>query len=170
MAYEARALANLLLDLGDELGLPMTHMALHKVAFYAHGWRLAQTGEPLISDEFEAWEHGPVLPTVYAAFKSAGREPVKDRALRFNPVTQERSVARAVPSADDLDFLRDIVRAYGRLDALTLSDMTHRQGGPWDRVWNAGGGRVTLGMRIKNSAIKDDFLAQAAGGARNFRA
>jgi uncharacterized phage-associated protein len=160
MTYEPRATANLLLDLADELRLPLTHMALHKVAYYAHGWRLAASNVPLLTDEFEAWEHGPVLSTVYNAFKGAGREAIRGRAYRFDPVSQQRSIATAAFLMEDRAFLRDIVKAYGRLDALTLSDMTHRRGGPWDLVWNAGGGRVTLGMRIKNEAIRSDFLEQ----------
>ncbi|HWX48162.1 MAG TPA: type II toxin-antitoxin system antitoxin SocA domain-containing protein [Roseomonas sp.] len=139
--------------------LPLTHMALHKVAYYAHGWRLAETGCPLLTEEFEAWEHGPVLPTVYGAFKAAGRTPISFRAERFNPATQQRSVARGNFSPADRAFLRNILRAYGRLDALTLSDMTHRKGGPWDRVWNAADGKITLGMKIKNQAIRAAFLA-----------
>jgi uncharacterized phage-associated protein len=169
MAYEPRALANHLLDVADALGLPLTHMAVHKIAYFAHGWHLAQTGAPLIAEEFEAWEYGPVLPTVYAAFKDAGRQPVRSRAVVFNPVTQQRATANASVAPDDAALIRDVVRAYGRMNALTLSDLTHRPGGPWDRVWNAGNGRVTLGMRIRHDAIRADFLhAGTAQGAPGF--
>ena len=60
MAYDGRAVANLLLDLADTLGLRLTHMAVHKIAFFAHGWRLADRNEPLIRQQFEAWNYGPV--------------------------------------------------------------------------------------------------------------
>ena len=160
MAYEARALANHLLDIADDLRMPLTHMALHKVAYFAHGWRLAERGEVLVVDDFEAWEHGPVLPSVYAAFKGAGRAAVVGRAETFDPVSQVRAVARGRVSVGDHHFLRDIVKAYGRLNALTLSDMAHRPGGAWDQVWNAKSGRVTLGMRISNEAIRIDFGQQ----------
>lgn len=165
MPYEARALTNRLLDLADLQGLSLTHMALHKIAYFAHGWRLAERGEPLVSEVFEAWEHGPVLPSVYGAFKGFGRTPVTGRAERLDPVSQTRRVAAASFPADDLEFLKNIVGAYGRLNAFVLSDLTHRPGGPWDRVWNAAGGRVALGMRIKNSAILADFLSEQAHGA-----
>lgn len=164
MAYEPRALANHLLDVADALGLPLTHMAVHKIAYFAHGWHLAQTAEPLITEEFEAWEYGPVLPTLYAAFKDAGRQPVRSRAVAFNPVTQHRTIAHARVAPKDAALIRDIMRAYGRMNALTLSDLTHRPGGPWDRVWNAGNGRVILGMRIRHDAIRMDFLR--AGSTR----
>ncbi len=164
MAFEARALANQILDLAEELRLPLTHMSLHKIAYFAHGWWSAQHGAPLVAEEFEAWEHGPVLPSVYGAFKTAGRKPITWRAEKFDPVTQIRTKASADFSTDDIAFLKNIVNAYGRLNALTLSDMTHRPGSPWDCVWNAGGGRVTLGMRIKHEAIRAEFLQNVSEG------
>ena len=42
MSYDCRAIANAVLDLGDQLKLRLTHMAVHKVMYYAHGWHLAQ--------------------------------------------------------------------------------------------------------------------------------
>lgn len=163
MPYEVRAVANLILDIADAMRLPVTHMALHKIAYYAHGWRLAESNQALVGEEFEAWEYGPVLPTVYSAFKSAGGKPILFRAERFNPVTQGRNIAQADFSSPDQAFFRNIVRAYGRLDALTLSAMTHRPGGAWDMVWNSPPGRVNLGMRIKDEAIRAEFLTESSG-------
>lgn len=161
MAYEARAVANALLDCGDEMGLSITHMALHKIAFHTHGWHLARMDKPIVTERFEAWEHGPVLPSVYAAFKIAGRSAITFRAERFDPATQRRFLATANFPTDVRQFFRDMIRAYGRFDALTLSDMTHRSGDAWDRVWNARNGRITLAMRISDDEIRGDFLRRA---------
>jgi uncharacterized phage-associated protein len=159
MAYDARAVANLLLDLADELGLSLTHMAIHKIAYFAHGWRLAQRGEPLVRQQFEAWDYGPVLRSIYDAFKAAGRAKIATRAQGFDPVARVSFPVQANFPAEDREFLRAILLAYGRYSATHLSDLTHRRGGAWDRVWNAPDGRVTLGMRIPDQAIRDDFLA-----------
>jgi uncharacterized phage-associated protein len=158
MAYEARALVNHILDVADVHGTPLTHMALHKIAYFAHGWKLAQTENSLVADEFEAWEYGPVLATVYPAFKDAGRQPLKSRAMSFDPVSQQRTTAYADIADADALLIRDVLRAYGRMNALVLSDLTHRPGGPWDAVWNSRNGKVNLGMRIMNDAIAADFL------------
>ena len=159
MAYDGRAVANLLLDLADELGLSLTHMALHKVAFFAHGWRLAESGGPLIRQQFEAWDYGPVLRPVYDAFKSAGRTKITARAHGFDPVERTPFLVTADFSSGDQGFLRAVLAAYGRYSAPQLSDMTHRAGSAWDRVWNAPDGKITLGMRIPNQHIREDFLA-----------
>lgn len=165
MAYDGRAVANLLLDLAEELGLSMTHMALHKIAYFAHGWRLAQEGQPLIRQPFEAWQYGPVLNSVYQAFKKSGDKKITTRATGFDPVEERSFVMREDFSLPDRAFLRDILLAYGSRSAPELSRMTHRPGGPWDQVWNAPGGKVTLGMRIPNDAIQRDFLASPFQGA-----
>jgi len=46
MPYDCRAIANAILNEADAIGLRLTHMALHKIAYYAHGWQLAyETGD-----------------------------------------------------------------------------------------------------------------------------
>ena len=37
-------------------GLRLTHIAINKVMYYAHGWHLAKYDLPLIRQEFEAWK------------------------------------------------------------------------------------------------------------------
>lgn len=159
MAYDGRAVANLLLDLADELGLSLTNMAVQKIAYFAHGWRLAECGEPLIKQPFEAWDYGPVIKSVYDAFKSAGRSKITDRACGFDPVERTPFLIAADFAPEERAFLRAILAAYGRYSAITLSEVTHRKGGAWDRVWNAPEGKITLGMRISDLAIREDFLA-----------
>jgi uncharacterized phage-associated protein len=166
MPYDCRAVANAILDLADEFGLRLTHMAVHKIAYYAHGWHLARTETPLIRQEFEAWRDGPVQRLVWDCFKAAGGSPIRGRATRFDLVSRTATEVREEIAESDLRLLRDIVVGYGHLHAFELSEMTHEKGGPWDRVWNAPGGRVTLGMRIEHAAIREHFISRAgAAGA-----
>jgi uncharacterized phage-associated protein len=158
MTYDARALANLLLDLADDLGLHLTHMAIHKIIFYAHGWYLAETNAPLVRQAFEAWDYGPVLKPIYEALRRSGKKPVAMRVTHFDPVSGETRVVCADFAPSDVSFVRNVLRAYGHLDALELSNLTHRRGSPWDQVWNAPNGKITLGMTISNDAIRQDFL------------
>lgn len=137
-------------------------MALLKILYFAHGWHLAQTGAPLIRNEFEAWKQGPVVRVVYESFREHGENPIDSRATRFNPETGMREVVGYSLSEFETAFLRDISDAYSRLDALRLSDLTHESGSPWDAIWNAPDGRVTLGMRIPNATIREHFVALLA--------
>ena len=157
MSYDCRAIANAVLDLGDQLKLRLTHMAVHKVMYYAHGWHLAQYDAPFIEQEFEAWKDGPVQRLVWEALKISGSSPVACRATRFDLVTRCASVVRQEIESEQLHFLREIVSGYGTLHAFELSEMTHERDGPWDRVWNAPKGQISLGMRIPNPSIRAHF-------------
>jgi uncharacterized phage-associated protein len=159
MPYDARAVANTILDIAAEQAVVLTHMALHKVCFYAHGWHLVRYGTPLIQQSFEAWENGPVLRSVWETLKTGRDKPVKRRATRYDPILNTHKLVDAMVSREDRLFLESIVASYGHIAGNELSEMTHAKGGPWDRVWNAPGGRVNLGMRIANDVIRDHFAA-----------
>lgn len=158
MPYDARGIANLALDLAHELDLSLTHMAVHKVVFFAHGWYLATYRKPLVQQNFEAWEFGPVLKSVYSAFKNFGNSPITSRIEHFDLIEGKRQIIAANVGEDDVAFVRKIVEVYGPLHAFQLSQLTHRTGGAWDRVWNAPDGKISLGMRITNDMIIQDFL------------
>jgi uncharacterized phage-associated protein len=158
--------ANTLLDLADEKGMSLTHMAVHKVAYYAHGWFLAQHGRPLVRQEFEAWKDGPVLRPVWETLKVSGSAAVKTRATKFDPVRRTTEIVASAMEPMDREFLANVLAAYGFLHAYELSAMTHARGSPWDLVWNAPTKRVTLGMKITHASIRAHFERVSAQGVR----
>ena len=62
----AAQVADYFLSLVDEdAGDSMTNLRLQKLLFYAQAWHLALTNRPLFEEDFEAWVHGPVIPSFY---------------------------------------------------------------------------------------------------------
>ena len=157
MAHDGRAVANTILDSADRLQRRLTHMALQKITYYAHGLYLAARGASLVKQPFEAWEHGPVVRVVYDAFKSAGDSPIVSRAQLLNPVTRELEAVPPDLPPDTAWFVEQVVRKYGHIHASELRRMTHEIGGPWHQVWHSPAGRVTLGMRIDNEVVRRHF-------------
>ena len=155
MPHDARAVANLLLDLADVHGLRLTHMAVHKIAYFAHGWHLVAKGHPLIAQPFEAWKYGPILRPVWNEFKDAKDKPILSRASLMDVETGELLIAASDFDAEERGFVGHILQAYGRFPATRLSDMTHRRGGAWEKVWHSGA--VVVGMRITDEAIRADL-------------
>ena len=88
----------------------------------------------LIAEPGEAWRCGPVVPTVYHAYKSFRGDPID------------------VPPADrsaDLDesqheLLGAVLRAYRGYSARELSAITHQPGTPWHEVYNGGRGEGAI--------------------------
>jgi uncharacterized phage-associated protein len=164
MTYDARAIANVLLDFADEKKIELTLMALLKIIYYAHGWHLAHRKEALIKQGVEAWDYGPVVRVVYDAFKGNGRAPLTTRAKRFDVLTHAHIEIDDPIEPDIRKFLKNIFDAYVHVDAFDLSNWTHAHGSPWDEVWNVGNGAINIGMKIPNDQIRKWFSEKRAPG------
>ncbi|WP_165323548.1 type II toxin-antitoxin system antitoxin SocA domain-containing protein [Rhizorhabdus phycosphaerae] len=159
--YDARAVANFLLDCADNCHKPLTNMELLKHIYYAHGWHLASEDKPLISNRIEAWEHGPVIRAVYDAFKVFGSSPITSRARIVDWATGEERIAEGIFSRETASLLQATLTYYAGYGAFELSALTHEPGGPWHRVWHRADGRVRMNMEITNELIKAHFLASS---------
>ncbi len=98
---------------------PMTHKKLQKLCYYAKAWYLALYDENLICENFEAWVHGAVQPTLYRYYKSYGFQlipPYSGNILKL-PETF-------------ISFARDIFKAYGHLSGDELELLNHNEE-PW---------------------------------------
>lgn len=160
--HDARAIANFLLDYADEQNVEVKLMSLLKMIFYAHGWHLSMRDQPLVTQQFEAWEYGPVVRSVWEAFKGSGKNGLTARAQRLDVVTNSYLEVREPMTEEQENFLRQIFDAYCHVDAFDLSAATHADGSPWDKVWNAPNGAINLGMKISNDEIRHWFLSQQA--------
>ncbi len=163
MAYNAKAVANFILDLANVDGEPISPMKLQKLIYYAHGWHLALTGEPLISDEIEAWGYGPVVPSVYRDFKSFGNEPITNPAQDFSWDDKRIIVSTPeIPSGEMHSSARQIIKrvweVYKDLSALQLSKMTHDPDAPWSQVVAPYGGKTPISLEIPNELIRKYFV------------
>ena len=62
----------------------ITNMKLNKLLYFAQAWSLTKYGEPLFEEEIQAWQHGPVVPSIYKAFRICGYNPINDTAGDFS--------------------------------------------------------------------------------------
>lgn len=131
---DAKAVANLFLDWADRDSLAITNLKLQKLLFFCHADFIKERGFPLIKEEFEAWDHGPVLPTVYRSFRQNASGAITNRATSFDPLTATATEAKLAATNEMRDWLRFSFDFYKRTGAFTLSDLSHREGGPWDRA------------------------------------
>ncbi len=156
--YDARMVANHLLDLADQKKRPLTQAALLKILYFCHGWYLAWNDGPLCENDFEAWELGPVVKVVRDAFKSFGRQPIDSRAKRFNLKTGGHEAIPNQISPLDRALIEKVFEFYSQFSAPKLINMTHEPGSPWDKLWNSKEPVARLGLRIKNEEIRAHFM------------
>jgi uncharacterized phage-associated protein len=144
--------------------MQITLLWILKVIYYAHGWHLSNKQQPLIVQSFEAWNYGPVVRTVYDAFKESDGGPINTRAKRFDVVANAHREIEDVIDRDVMEFLRNVFDAFSHVDAFDLSNSTHLRGSPWDEVWNAPNGLINVGMKIPNDEIRRWFSDKRAPG------
>lgn len=164
MAYDAREVANFLLDHADSADQDITVMSLLKIIYFCHGWYLASTGQPLIKNRIEAWKHGPVIPILYEQFKIFRDKKISKRAVAYNFNEGCDCPASYNISTSDKDFIVSVYKSYSSLHAFRLSDITHEKNSPWDKVWHSG---TRVGMTIKNNEIREHFLKKTKDFVRN---
>ena len=156
--YDARTVANTILDRLDEIGSSATQLQLYKMLYFAHGWSLALNGRPLVSQQFEAWNHGPVIGVVRDAFKKFGSTQITDRAEKLNIFTGEFVAVDPLEDEADREFIYRIVDSYHSYDGWHLSELTHEQGSPWDQIWNSPEPVGKLALRLDDRAICSYFV------------
>ena len=154
MAYSARTVANYLIEAkSKEDGTPPTPMQLLKLVYIAHGWNLAINDRPLINDRIEAWRYGPVIPKIYQDLKIWGNTPVEE--LLPAPASEAGGLA-----PDEKAVVDAVLKAYGHLSGVQLSNLTHASGTPWYQVYYDEG-QDTGDAAIVNQRIKQHFIGLA---------
>lgn len=133
----------------------LTNMQAVKLTYIAHGWYLGITGEPLLNEVPQAWKYGPVVPSVYEAFKSFGRNPITQ--LASTTLGNGSTVNYSIHDQSVVPLLDRIWEVYGGFSGSELSDMTHQPGTPWDEVWNRRGGKDNREVPIPNPLIEEHY-------------
>jgi uncharacterized phage-associated protein len=156
---DPRAIANFILDMGDQKGIALSNLSLNKIAYFLHGSYLAQFNEPLIDAKIEAWQYGPVIREIYQQFKQFADKPISGRAKSLNIETGEMEECKYLIDNDKKNKLATMLEAYLNLKPFKLVELSHVDGGPWDQAWHHDD-RVNPGMEITNDSIKQYFQAQ----------
>jgi uncharacterized phage-associated protein len=152
MSHDARAVANYVLDSCARLNRVISNLSLQKIIFFCHAWCLVRLGKTLVSQPFEAWEYGPVLPCVYRDFSCAGASPINNRSVKASCETGEKLVVRSDFEPEVVELLEEVIAFYIRRSASELVRLSHVSGGPWFNAWNHSS-NTNPGMRIENRDI-----------------
>ena len=149
------AIANEFLKRAKRDGKELTHMQLQKLVYIANGWLLAASERPLVEDDPEAWEFGPVYRRLFDALKKYGRSPVNE-LIRWGDDTpfslDDGDVAEENLAPDEQDIINMVWDAYGDMQAFQLSALTHQNGSPWSRTY-----KPRRNRRIPQHLIKEHF-------------
>ena len=127
-------------DAGDSI----TNLKIQKLLYYAQGASLAIRSKPLFDAQINAWQHGPVVESVYHALKGFGAE---------NVVVDGMCDAHEKLTEDERGIADEVYDVYGQFSAWKLRDMTHAES-PWKDKRPRG--------VITREKMKEYFLTQLA--------
>ena len=128
------AVANYFIRKANEEGTELTPMKLLKLVYIAHGWHLGIKGNELIDEGVEAWQYGPVVPSVYHEFKKYRDRQVTTPGYIFTE--HAKFITPTVENQETVLFLKKVWDYYKGYNGLQLSSLTHQPDTPWDIVYN----------------------------------
>ncbi|MEI6946615.1 type II toxin-antitoxin system antitoxin SocA domain-containing protein [Paraflavisolibacter sp. H34] len=150
MPYPATIIALAFVKKGIDTGKFVTQMKLQKMVYFAHGYHLAKYGSSLIVEEFEAWKFGPVVPSIYQAYKFYGSKPITN--LEYVDLSSIALYTLDSRANDAIDYTWKVTE---NITAEALSNWTHQPRSPWYQVYNP----IVPTNSISNLSIESYFRA-----------
>ncbi len=108
--------------------IDVTPMKLQKLVYIVYKEYLKRTGNSLFSERFEVWKYGPVLRSIYDAFKHRKANAIREYAMEADGAVYVVNEDASSVFRQTLDYVWDVYKAY---DGIVLSQMTHRNGTAW---------------------------------------
>ena len=107
---------------------PMSHLKIQKLIFYCDAYCLAYFDKELVTDQFEAWVHGPVSRKVYNS--------LKDKSILYSDLIYSKKEGEDVDvefgklTQDQQDLILSVLGDLSKWTGIELEAATHKEK-PW---------------------------------------
>ena len=129
--------------LGECCGWRVSNLKMQKLLYLANLDYMGKSGERLIASPFEAWDYGPVQPSLYYKLRRFGARDVRDVFYYEEPL---------MPEEDEKEFdVLDRMSKLWHVKSGVLVQFTHSNGGGWAKVYEPG---------IRSRIIPDEFIKE----------
>jgi uncharacterized phage-associated protein len=134
------------------------HLKLQKLLYYIQSWHLVMFDKPLFDEDFKAWVHGPVLPSVWTE--------LKDHSTLNTKVRIKASLAAAIKAGvekkllkEQLELINDVLAEYGPKSGYHLECLTHSEQ-PWQEAREGLAPDEKGSRRINKKIMRAFYLAR----------
>lgn len=116
--FSAHNVATYIINWCLEHNIPTTNLKLQKLLYFVQGEYCKSKRTRLISDDFYAWQLGPVVPAVYSEYSifSSSALPPQEQTVDFNE--------------DDSNVIDTILQKYAGKATWNLIELSQQQD-PW---------------------------------------
>lgn len=144
MRESALSVANFFIQKSLDEEKPIQPLKLMKLVYIAHGYMLAFLDRSPIEfpyDCVEAWQYGPVIPSVYYSFKQYGNQPINELTSVFvhedakNDQFIVKTKTPELTTKDYKDVCGAVWKAYSKYSASGLVAVLHAPGTPWEQIY-----------------------------------
>lgn len=136
---DAFDVSSYIISLSEKTGESVTNMKLQKLLYYSYVWNLVNFNEKLFLDNIEAWQYGPVVPSVYILYRDKGADNIN---------TSKRGDLEKL-SQRSKDLIDEVFNVYGAKSAMDLMNLTHSEA-PWRDTYT----------EDANNVISDDLIVK----------
>lgn len=137
MAYSALDVAKYVINYEISQGRSVTNLRLQKLLYFIQAKVLVETGKPCFEEEMEAWDYGPVSPSVYHNYKFFGAWSL--------------AAEQSAPKLQNEALINSMLLNCSNYSTKLLVDITHKQK-PWKDAYAKG-----KGTTIHNKDIEAFF-------------
>ena len=155
--YPAIKIANYFIEKALEENHRLTPMKLQKLVYFAHGWYLAKADRPLIDEKIEAWQFGPVIPSLYRKTKQFGNSNITELLQEFTFDFSRLTPQLSIEDEFIKSYLDTIWKVYSKHTAYQLSNSTHLPDTPWSNVAARFNHQIPKNQDIENEDIQAYF-------------
>lgn len=143
--YSALDVARYVINYSNKNDYDISNLKLQKVLYLIQAYFLISTrnGRPCFDDEIEAWDFGPVVPSVYREFKQYGSANIP--TIKSYIVIDEDNIWNSKRIEYDDSIIKDkhkkrintVIERFSNYTATALVSLTHNQL-PWIKAHEMG--------------------------------
>ncbi len=149
------AVANYFIKQSKKEKRPVSNLSMQKLVYFAYGWMLVQTEKKLFYDRIEAWQYGPVIPSLYHQLKHYGRGRITKEILDYNHEKDKFYRWNLTEGTNVEKIMQKVWKRYKSLTPGEMIDLTHNPGTPWHNTILSSGYNAV----IDDELIKAHFLS-----------
>ncbi|MDQ7982820.1 MAG: DUF4065 domain-containing protein [Spiroplasma sp.] len=108
----------------------LSNLKIQKLLYFIEASFLVKFNTKLFSQNFEAWDYGPVIPSLYQGLKKFERKPIF-----FDEFKKSGNYKNVINSLNEkqLDFLEESFIKFNKFSSFELVSLSHIYG-PWKEV------------------------------------
>lgn len=145
MSYKALDVTQYIVKKCNKLKVCINNLKLQKILYFVQAEFLVTKNQPCFDDEIQAWDFGPVVPSVYFRYKMFGSSNI--------PCVEKKDISNKI-SKQDKEMIDDVINHCIKYSTATLTDITLNQT-PWLEIYNKSKQNVIPCENIKHFFISE---------------